>query len=98
LIKLTPKGAASKESITGQANESQESAVFGGTGIDAALDTMTHIATKKPVSQDKVEIHPERRHAAALAAYEEANIPILRKENPGLRLSQIKGEIRPLYS
>eukprot|EP01116_Phalansterium_solitarium_P010663 TRINITY_DN2570_c0_g1_i1.p1 TRINITY_DN2570_c0_g1~~TRINITY_DN2570_c0_g1_i1.p1 ORF type:complete len:226 (+),score=75.45 TRINITY_DN2570_c0_g1_i1:82-759(+) len=34
--------------------------------------------------------HPEKRLKAAFAAYEESNLPILRMENPGLKLSQLK--------
>lgn len=34
--------------------------------------------------------HPERRVKAAYAAYEEKNLPILKAENPNMRLSQIK--------
>lgn len=37
--------------------------------------------------QDK---HPEKRLRAAFTAYEQANLPILRQENPGLKLSQYK--------
>ncbi len=37
-----------------------------------------------------VDRHPERRMKAAYAAYEEKWLPILKEENPGLRLSQLK--------
>lgn len=36
------------------------------------------------------ERHPEKRLKAAYAAYEERMLPELRKENPGMRLSQLK--------
>ncbi|KAN0019403.1 hypothetical protein ACTFIU_002611 [Dictyostelium citrinum] len=36
------------------------------------------------------EQHPERRMKAAFNAYEEENLPVLRKENPTLRLTQVK--------
>lgn len=35
-----------------------------------------------------LQAHPERRYKAALAAYKERELPILRKERPGLRLQQ----------
>lgn len=38
--------------------------------------------------------HPERRQKAAFAAYEEANLPKVKEENPTLRLSQLKQIIR----
>jgi hypothetical protein len=37
-----------------------------------------------------IEKHPERRFKAAYAAYEERELPIVKAENPGLRLSQLK--------
>lgn len=39
---------------------------------------------------DQIDRHPERRAKAAFAAYEARELPILRKENPGLRLTQVK--------
>ena len=35
-------------------------------------------------------MHPEKRMKAAYAAYEDENLPRLKKENPNLRLSQLK--------
>lgn len=39
---------------------------------------------------EEVDHHPERRMKAAFASYEEANMPRLKKENPNMRLSQLK--------
>jgi len=39
---------------------------------------------------EEVDRHPERRMKAAMAAYEEVHIPRLKKENPNMRLSQLK--------
>lgn len=39
---------------------------------------------------EDVDHHPERRMKAAFAAYEEVNMPLLKKENPNMRLSQLK--------
>ena len=36
------------------------------------------------------EKHPEKRMKAAYAAYEERQLPLLKKENPNMRLSQLK--------
>jgi len=49
------------------------------------------ILTNEPEELDK---HPERRLKAAYAAYEEAHLPIVKAENPNLRLSQLKQMIR----
>lgn len=40
--------------------------------------------------QDSADKHPERRLKAAYAAFEAANLPRLKEENPNLRLSQLK--------
>ncbi|KAM9357694.1 coiled-coil domain-containing protein 124 [Symphorus nematophorus] len=43
---------------------------------------------------EDLDHHPERRMKAAFAAYEEANMPILKKENPNMRLSQLKQQLK----
>jgi hypothetical protein len=43
---------------------------------------------------DKQESHPERRLKAAYAAFEEERLPVLKAENPNMRLSQIKQMLR----
>ena len=43
---------------------------------------------------DKQESHPERRLKAAFAAFEEERLPVLKAENPNMRLSQIKQMLR----
>eukprot|EP01111_Echinosteliopsis_oligospora_P018484 TRINITY_DN850_c0_g2_i1.p1 TRINITY_DN850_c0_g2~~TRINITY_DN850_c0_g2_i1.p1 ORF type:complete len:200 (+),score=101.04 TRINITY_DN850_c0_g2_i1:1229-1828(+) len=47
-------------------------------------------AVKQLSGSQEAEKHPEKRLKAAFAAYEDVNLPILRKENPGLKLSQVK--------
>lgn len=39
---------------------------------------------------EKVDRHPEKRMKAAFTAFEEVQLPILKKQNPTLRLSQLK--------
>lgn len=39
---------------------------------------------------EDLDRHPERRMKAAFTAYEELNMPRLKKENPNMRLSQLK--------
>ncbi|KAG8003106.1 hypothetical protein GBF38_007464 [Nibea albiflora] len=43
---------------------------------------------------EEVDHHPERRMKAAFAAYEEANMPRLKQENPNMRLSQLKQQLK----
>uniref|UniRef100_A0A3Q1F906 Coiled-coil domain containing 124 n=1 Tax=Acanthochromis polyacanthus TaxID=80966 RepID=A0A3Q1F906_9TELE len=43
---------------------------------------------------EDLDRHPERRLKAAFAAYEEENMPRLKKENPNMRLSQLKQQLK----
>lgn len=49
------------------------------------------VSSTRPEDQDH---HPERRMKAAFSAYEEANMPRLKKENPNMRLSQLKQQLK----
>lgn len=40
--------------------------------------------------EEQLDKHPEKRLKAAFKAYEEENLPILKRENPGLKLSQVR--------
>ncbi len=42
------------------------------------------------MQEAKVDRHPEKRVKAAYAAYEQKNLPLLKAENPNMRLSQLK--------
>jgi len=46
------------------------------------------------IGDEKVDLHPEKRVKAAYQAYEDKNLPILKAENPNLRLSQLKQMLR----
>ncbi|XP_029052263.1 coiled-coil domain-containing protein 124 [Osmia bicornis bicornis] len=52
-------------------------------GIDEALSVLS---TKDP----EVDRHPEKRVKAAYASFEERTMPIIKEQNPTLRLSQLK--------
>ncbi|XP_034438064.1 small integral membrane protein 7 isoform X2 [Hippoglossus hippoglossus] len=43
---------------------------------------------------EDLDRHPERRMKAAFLAYEEENMPLLKKENPNMRLSQLKQQLK----
>ncbi|KAI8826103.1 uncharacterized protein EV422DRAFT_563906 [Fimicolochytrium jonesii] len=65
---------------------------FAASGIDAALDLLdltTGVGTA-PKSSDKMERHPEKRMKSAWAAFEEREMPLLKEEQPNLRLTQYK--------
>ncbi len=38
----------------------------------------------------EIDFHPEKRMKAAYLEFEEINLPILKQENPNMRLSQLK--------
>ena len=46
------------------------------------------------VKEQDVDRHPEKRLKAAFTAFEEANMPRIKAENPTLRLSQLKQILR----
>ncbi|KAJ3088543.1 hypothetical protein HK102_008515 [Quaeritorhiza haematococci] len=71
---------------------------FSASNIDDALDLLT-LATEGTgaKSTDNIERHPERRMKSAYAAFEEREMPILKAENPGLRLSQLKQLLQKMW-
>lgn len=62
---------------------------YSASGLDAAMELMDLATTGKDTSE-KLERHPEKRVKSAYAAFEERELPRLKAENPGLRLSQFK--------
>ncbi|XP_005730338.1 coiled-coil domain-containing protein 124 [Pundamilia nyererei] len=46
------------------------------------------------VGPEDLDRHPERRMKAAFAAYEQENMPRLKQENPNMRLSQLKQQLK----
>ncbi len=64
---------------------------LNATGIDDALDALS-LTTKN--DSKKIDRHPERRFKAAYEAYEARKLPELKESNPGLRLNQMKFQIR----
>lgn len=60
------------------------------SGIDDALEALALTGRDSGVASKDIDRHPERRVKAAYAAFELRRMPELRKENPGLRLQQVK--------
>ena len=70
---------------------------FVASNIDDALELLSitntgsvEVSAAKSVASGNLERHPERRMKSAWTAFEEREMPILKEENPGLRLSQLK--------
>eukprot|EP01102_Stenamoeba_stenopodia_P011992 TRINITY_DN3731_c0_g1_i2.p1 TRINITY_DN3731_c0_g1~~TRINITY_DN3731_c0_g1_i2.p1 ORF type:complete len:257 (+),score=100.98 TRINITY_DN3731_c0_g1_i2:59-772(+) len=60
-------------------------------GADALIDARSVEEALSGLGvTDGKDKHPEKRLKAAYLAYESANLPVLRQENPGLKLSQYK--------
>lgn len=79
-----PGSALSSTTKLSDSNLSQYSA----SNLDDAISLLE--ATNSTADSLSLERHPERRVKAAFAIYEEKEMPILKLENPGLRLSQLR--------
>jgi hypothetical protein len=67
---------------------------FVASNLDDAIDLLesanTPVSLSTGAAKDVLDKHPERRAKAAYAAYEEQHLPQMRKDNPSLRLTQVK--------
>jgi len=93
-VALAPAASAESSSKDG-GSEPQALESFSATGIDNALDLAEVITAKMDKASignqaATIEKHPERRFKAAYNAYVERELPIIRAEQPGLRLQQYK--------
>ncbi|KAK7865154.1 hypothetical protein R5R35_002215 [Gryllus longicercus] len=61
-------------------------------GLEAR--SVTEAIAVLSVKGEEVDRHPEKRMKAAYTAFEEANMPRIKAENPNLRLSQMKQLLR----
>lgn len=57
------------------------------THIATNIDEALAVLSKDDPTEDK---HPEKRMKAAYKSYEDAQLPILKADNPSLKLSQLK--------
>lgn len=55
--------------------------------VASTVDDAIKVLATSETDEDR---HPEKRMKAAYKAYEEAELPILKAENPSLKLSQLK--------
>jgi len=89
-------GAEAEENLKGKDVEVEKVVEsFQATGIDDALELLEMVNAKTDKASvgtqaAGLERHPERRFKAAFEAYQDRELPILRKEHPGLRLQQYK--------
>ncbi|CCH47084.1 Hydrocephalus-inducing protein [Wickerhamomyces ciferrii] len=71
-------------------NDQPVTSEISASGIDGVLEALTLTNKSGAVSDKDIDRHPERRFKAAYNAFEERRLPEARKENPGLRLQQVK--------
>jgi ribosomal protein L12E/L44/L45/RPP1/RPP2 len=86
LAKLKKASAAEKKTLAPVVS-------LSARNIDDAIDLMvvaTASTTSTAAAAAAVERHPERRAKAAYLAYEERELPRLKEEHKGLRLTQLK--------
>ncbi|KAH9810374.1 hypothetical protein DFH28DRAFT_1132181 [Melampsora americana] len=94
--KAAPSKSSKPKSPTPQATKSTPSEVpeYEARGIDNILALSEVVLEKNDKASlgakaaTSVDAHPERRFKAAFEAYKEKELPIARKEHPGLRLQQ----------
>lgn len=56
----------------------------------ARIPPLTPLSTHTRSVAEEADRHPERRMRAAYTAFEEAQLPRLKLENPNMRLSQLR--------
>ncbi|CAG8763961.1 15388_t:CDS:2, partial [Racocetra fulgida] len=94
VLKLTNKSGEEKKAIKRTQVQEQASAErrvipeFSASNIDDAIDLMTVVTSSStavgsaPGQAGGIERHPEKRFKAALAAYEEREMPRVKEEHP----------------
>jgi hypothetical protein len=71
---------------------------FSASGLDGAMELMSLATTAdSKKASERLDRHPERRVKSAYAAYEERELPILKAEHPGLRLTQLKQQLQKTW-
>ena len=78
-----------KDDILDENPNQMVAALMAAEGAVEARSVEDAIAVLK-VAETPVDKHPEKRMKAAYNAYEERELPLLKEENPNLRLSQLK--------
>lgn len=83
-----PTEPLNRPGSTSNAGRSDSVTEYSASNLDDAIQLLE--ATNLDASKTTLERHPERRVKAAYAVFEETEMPILKLENPGLRMSQLR--------
>ncbi|XP_035378088.1 coiled-coil domain-containing protein 124 isoform X1 [Electrophorus electricus] len=84
-----PKEKAEKSHLETPLEENINRLVLEEGSARTIQEAIAVLSTKEDLDR-----HPERRMKAAYTAFEEANMPRLRAENPNMRLSQLKQQLK----
>ncbi|KAF0891240.1 hypothetical protein E2562_009418 [Oryza meyeriana var. granulata] len=76
------------------ANTNRDDSIIEARSVDEAIARMSLVDSEGALPADK---HPERRLKASFKAFEEAELPKLKEEKPGLTLNQYKDMIWKLW-
>lgn len=76
------------------ANTNRDDSIIEARSVDEAIARMSLVDSEAALPTDK---HPERRLKASFKAFEEAELPKLKEEKPGLTLNQYKDMIWKLW-
>jgi hypothetical protein len=81
------------ERLVSVANSNRDDDIVDAHGLDTALAQMSSISAPE-LPADR---HPERRLKASFKAFEEAEMPVLKQEKPGLTHTQYKDMLWKLW-
>lgn len=70
---------------------------YSASNIDDALFLLDSTSAHSLISAKPLERHPERRIKATYAVFEEREMPKLRQEFPGLRLTQLREKLHKAW-
>ncbi|KAG8065746.1 hypothetical protein GUJ93_ZPchr0004g40098 [Zizania palustris] len=76
------------------ANTNRDDSIIEARSVDEAIVRMSLVDSEAALATDK---HPERRLKASFKAFEEAELPKVKEEKPGLTLHQYKDMIWKLW-
>ncbi|CAM0903370.1 unnamed protein product [Alopecurus aequalis] len=76
------------------ANTNRDESIVEASSVGEAIAKLSVVNSEAPLPADR---HPERRLKASFKAFEEAELPRLKEEKPGLTLKQYKDMIWKLW-
>lgn len=69
---------------------------YSASGLENALDLL-HLTVNNSTASISLDRHPERRAKAAWLAFKDRELPQFKKDNPGLKLSQMNDRLWKIW-